>query len=155
MVSKATNEELEEYKMLNEIALSTGGINGRKRKQKKIIDEYARSLVGKSGLDDLLYSHVHRNPRHLTPEDYNSIMNEVAEGNYEGSVTLITESPIFPEELKATACKKIKDTAKQVKDAREKAADFKTAARKIKEKTGVDVSQRSFGRVIDLSLIHI
>lgn len=149
MVSKATNEELEEYKMLNEIALSTGGINGRKRKQKKIIDEYARSLVGKSGLDDLLYSHVQRNPRQLTLEDYKSIMNEVAEGNYEGSVALITESPIFPEELKATACKKIKDTAKQVKDAREKAADFKTAARKIKEKTGVDVSQRSFGRVID------
>lgn len=149
MVSKATNEELEEYKMLNEIALSTGGINGRKRKQKKIIDEYARSLVGKSGLDNLLYSHVQRNPRQLTLEDYKSIMNEVAEGNYEGSVTLITESPIFPEELKATACKKIKDIAKQVKDAREKAADFKTAARKIKEKTGVDVSQRSFGRVID------
>ena len=149
MVSKATNEELEEYKMLNEIALSTGGLTGRKRKQKKIIDKYARSLVGKSGLDDLLYSHVQRNPRQLTLEDYKSIMNEVAEGNYEGSVTLITESPIFPEELKATACKKIKDTAKQVKDAREKAADFKTAARKIKEKTGVDVSQRSFGRVID------
>lgn len=149
MVSKATNEELEEYKMLNEIALSTGGINGRKRKQKKIIDKYTRSLVGKSGLDDLLYSHVQRNPRQLTLEDYKSIMNEVAEGNYEGSVALITESPIFPEELKATACKKIKDTAKQVKDAREKAADFKTAARKIKEKTGVDVSQRSFGRVID------
>lgn len=149
MISKATNEELEEYKMLNEIALSTGGINGRKRKQKKIIDEYARSLVGKSGLDDLLYSHVQRNPRQLTLEDYKSIMNEVAEGNYEGSVALITESPIFPEELKATVCKKIKDTAKQVKDAREKAADFKTAARKIKEKTGVDVSQRSFGRVID------
>lgn len=149
MVSKATNEELEEYKMLNEIALSTGGLTGRKRKQKKIIDKYARSLVGKSGLDDLLYSHVQRNPRQLTLEDYKSIMNEVAEGNYEGSVALITESPIFPEELKATACKKIKDTAKQVKDAREKAADFKTAARKIKEKTGVDVSQRSFGRVID------
>lgn len=149
MVSKATNEELEEYKMLNEIALSTGGLTGRKRKQKKIIDKYTRSLVGKSGLDDLLYSHVQRNPRQLTLEDYKSIMNEVAEGNYEGSVTLITESPIFPEELKATACKKIKDTAKQVKDAREKAADFKTAARKIKEKTGVDVSQRSFGRVID------
>lgn len=149
MVSKATNEELEEYKMLNEIALSTGGLNGRKRKHKKIIDKYARSLVGKSGLDDLLYSHVQRNPRQLTLEDYKSIMNEVAEGNYEGSVALITESPIFPEELKATACKKIKDTAKQVKDAREKAADFKTAARKIKEKTGVDVSQRSFGRVID------
>ena len=149
MVSKATNEELEEYKMLNEIALSTGGLTGRKRKQKKIIDKYARSLVGKSGLDDLLYSHVQRNPRQLTLEDYKSIMNEVAEGNYEGSVTLITESPIFPEELKATVCKKIKDTAKQVKDAREKAADFKTAARKIKEKTGVDVSQRSFGRVID------
>lgn len=149
MVSKATNEELEEYKMLNEIALSTGGLTGRKRKQKKIIDKYARSLVGKSGLDDLLYSHVQRNPRQLTLEDYKSIMNEVAEGNYEGSVTLITESPIFPEELKATACKKIKDTAKQVKDARKKAADFKTAARKIKEKTGVDVSQRSFGRVID------
>lgn len=149
MVSKATNEELEEYKMLNEIALSTGGLTGRKRKQKKIIDKYTRSLVGKSGLDDLLYSHVQRNPRQLTLEDYKSIMNEVAEGNYEGSVALITESPIFPEELKATACKKIKDTAKQVKDAREKAADFKTAARKIKEKTGVDVSQRSFGRVID------
>ena len=149
MVSKATNEELEEYKMLNEIALSTGGLTGRKRKQKKIIDKYARSLVGKSGLDDLLYSHVQRNPRQLTLEDYKSIMNEVAEGNYEGSVALITESPIFPEELKATVCKKIKDTAKQVKDAREKAADFKTAARKIKEKTGVDVSQRSFGRVID------
>lgn len=149
MVSKATNEELEEYKMLNEIALSTGGLTGRKRKQKKIIDKYARSLVGKSGLDDLLYSHVQRNPRQLTLEDYKSIMNEVAEGNYEGSIALITESPIFPEELKATACKKIKDTAKQVKDAREKAADFKTAARKIKEKTGVDVSQRSFGRVID------
>lgn len=149
MVSKATNEELEEYKMLNEIALSTGGLTGRKRKQKKIIDKYARSLVGKSGLDDLLYSHVQRNPRQLTLEDYKSIMNEVAEGNYEGSVELITESPIFPEELKATACKKIKETAKQVKDAREKAADFKTAARKIKEKTGVDVSQRSFGRVID------
>lgn len=149
MVSKATNEELEEYKMLNEIALSTGGLTGRKRKQKKIIDKYARSLVGKSGLDDLLYSHVQRNPRQLTLEDYKSIMNEVAEGNYEGSVALIAESPIFPEELKATACKKIKDTAKQVKDAREKAADFKTAARKIKEKTGVDVSQRSFGRVID------
>ena len=149
MVSKATNEELEEYKMLNEIALSTGGLTGRKRKQKKIIDKYVRSLVGKSGLDDLLYSHVQRNPRQLTLEDYKSIMNEVAEGNYEGSVALITESPIFPEELKATACKKIKDTAKQVKDAREKAADFKTAARKIKEKTGVDVSQRSFGRVID------
>lgn len=149
MVSKATNEELEEYKMLNEIALSTGGLTGRKRKQKKIIDKYVRSLVGKSGLDDLLYSHVQRNPRQLTLEDYKSIMNEVAEGNYEGSVALITESPIFPEELKATVCKKIKDTAKQVKDAREKAADFKTAARKIKEKTGVDVSQRSFGRVID------
>lgn len=149
MVSKAINEELEEYKMLNEIALSTGGLTGRKRKQKKIIDKYARSLVGKSGLDDLLYSHVQRNPRQLTLEDYKSIMNEVAEGNYEGSIALITESPIFPEELKATACKKIKDTAKQVKDAREKAADFKTAARKIKEKTGVDVSQRSFGRVID------
>lgn len=149
MISKATNKELEEYKMLNEIALSTGGLKGGKRKQKKIIDKYAKSLVGKSGLDDKLYSHVQRNPRQLTIKDYNYIMNEVAEGNYEGPVKLITESPIFPEELKNDTCKEIKDTAKQVKDAREKAVNFKTAAREIKEKTGVDVSQRSFGRVID------
>lgn len=148
MVSKSTNEELEEYKMLNDIAQSTGGLKGRKRKQKQIIDKYSRSLVGKSGLDDLLLSHVNRNPRQLTRADYNFIMNEVADGSYEGSVKLITDSPIFPEEYKGEACRKIKDTAEHVKDAREKAVNFKSAARKIKDKTGVDISDKRFGRVL-------
>ena len=149
VVATATNDELEEYQMLNEVAQSTGKLGGGKRAREKAIKRYSQSLINRGGLDKLLLSHVNRNPRQLSPKDYDFIMNEVTEGRYKAAVEFIMSSGAFPQEYKKDACKKIKDTAIQVRDAREKAKNFREAAQQIKDRTGVDISTKGFGRVIN------
>lgn len=149
VIATATNEELEEYQMLNEVAQSTGKLGGGKRAREKVIRKYSQSLAARGGLDKLLLSHVSRNPRELSRNDYNFIMNEVVEGDYQGSIALITNSGAFPEEYKKEACDKIKATALQVREARKKARNFRETAQQIKDRTGVDVSTKGFGRVVN------
>ena len=149
VIAKATNEELEEYQMLNEVAQSTGKLGGGKGKREEAIRKYSQSLTVRGGLDKLLLSHVNRNPRELSRNDYNFIMNEVVEGEYQGSIALITNSGAFPQEYKKEACDKIKATALQVREARKKARNFRETAQQIKDRTGVDISTKGFGRVVD------
>lgn len=149
VIATATNEELEEYKMLNEVAQSTGKLGGGKRAREKAIRKYSQSLTARGGLDKLLLSHVNRNPRELSRNDYSFIMNEVVEGEYQGSIALITNSGAFPQEYKKEACDKIKATALQVREARKKARNFRETAQQIKDRTGVDVSTKGFGRVVN------
>lgn len=149
VIATATNEELEEYQMLNEVAQSAGKLGGGKRAREKAIRKYSQSLTARGGLDKLLLSHVNRNPRELSRNDYNFIMNEVVEGEYQGSIALITNSGAFPQEYKKEACDKIKATALQVREARKKARNFRETAQQIKDRTGVDVSTKGFGRVVN------
>lgn len=149
VIATATNEELEEYQMLNEVAQSTGKLGGGKRKREEAIRKYSQSLTVRGGLDKLLLSHVNRNPRELSRNDYNFIMNEVVEGEYKGSIALIINSGAFPQEYKKEACDKIKATALQVREARKKARNFRETAQQIKDRTGVDVSTKGFGRVVN------
>lgn len=149
VVVGATNEELEEYQMLSEVAQASGKLGGGKRAREKAIKKYASKVTARSGLDKLLLSHVNRNPRQLSVKDYETIMNEVVEGEYRQSINIIMSSGAFPEELKKTACKKIIDTAKQIKETRKKARNFRERAQQIKDETGVDVTSKGFGRVIN------
>lgn len=149
VVVGATNEELEEYQMLSEVAQASGKLGGGKRAREKAIKKYASKVTARSGLDKLLISHVNRNPRQLSVKDYETIMNEVVEGEYRQSINIIMSSGAFPEELKKTACEKIIDTAKQIKETRKKARNFRERAQQIKDETGVDVTSKGFGRVIN------
>ena len=149
VVVGATNEELEEYQMLSEVAQASGKLGGGKRAREKAIKKYASKVTARSGLDKLLLSHVNRNPRQLSVKDYETIMNEVVEGEYRQSINIIMSSGAFPEELKKTACEKIIDTAKQIKETRKKARNFRERAQQIKDETGVDVTSKGFGRVIN------
>ena len=149
VVVGATNEELEEYQMLSEVAQASGKLGGGKRAREKAIKKYASKVTARSGLDKLLLSHVNRNPRQLSVKDYETIMNEVVEGEYRQSINIIMSSGAFPEEFKKTACEKIIDTAKQIKETRKKARNFRERAQQIKDETGVDVTSKGFGRVIN------
>ena len=144
----ATNEELLEYQMLGEVAQSQRKLGGGKRAREKAIKNYAEGLASKSGLDKLLLSHVNRSPRQLSVDDYKFIMNEVIEGDYRASISLIMGLGSFPQEYKKAACKKIKDTALQIREARAKARNYRERAQEIKDRTGVDITSGSFNRVI-------
>ena len=146
VVATATNAEIEEYRMINEVAQSQGKLVGGKRNREKAINRYASSVVHRSDLDRLLLSHKARH--HISQEDYDIIMKEVVTGEYKESIKLIKKLPTFPEELKPVAYAAIKDTANKVKKARQKALQFRERAQQIKDETGVDVTTSRFGRVV-------
>lgn len=149
-LTTATDDELAEYKLLADYAQDTASLKGRTAKgRQKALDKFSKGVVARGGLDKMLLSHVNRSPSQLSRQDYNYIMDQVAIGNYKGPVALILQSPVFPEEYKKQAAKAIKDTALKVKEAREKAKNFTETARNIKDKTGVDVTDKNFQRVVN------
>ena len=149
-LTTATDDELAEYKLLADYSQDTASLKGRTAKgRQKALDKFSKGVVARGGLDKMLLSHVNRSPSQLSRQDYNYIMDQVAIGNYKGPVALILQSPVFPEEYKKQAAKAIKDTALKVKDAREKAKNFTETARNIKDKTGVDVTDKNFQRVVN------
>ena len=149
-LTTATDDELAEYKLLADYSQDTASLKGRTAKgRQKALDKFSKGVIARGGLDKMLLSHVNRSPSQLSRQDYNYIMDQVAIGNYKGPVALILQSPVFPEEYKKQAAKAIKDTALKVKDAREKAKNFTETARNIKDKTGVDVTDKNFQRVVN------
>lgn len=146
----ATDEELSDYKLLADYAQDTASIKGRTAKgREKALTKFSKGVIARGGLDKQLLSHVNRKPRQLDRKDYEYIMDQVAIGNYKGPVALILQSPVFPEEYKKQTAQAIKDTALKVRDAREKAANFTKTARDIKNRTGVDVTDKNFQRVVN------
>ena len=149
-LTTATDDELAEYKLLADYSQDTASLKGITAKgRQKALDKFSKGVIARGGLDKMLLSHVNRSPSQLSRQDYNYIMDQVAIGNYKGPVALILQSPVFPEEYKKQAAKAIKDTALKVKDAREKAKNFTETARNIKDKTGVDVTDKNFQRVVN------
>lgn len=150
VLATATDDEISDYKLLADYAQDTAKMKGRTAKgREKALTKFSKGIIAKGGLDKMLLSHVNRDPSQLNEKDYRWIMNQVAIGNYKGPVALILQSPVFPEEYKKQAAQAIKDTAIKVRDARKKAENFTETAREIKDKTGVDITDRNFQRVVD------
>lgn len=146
-VFSLSNEQLQEFYTASNVAREAGrGKQGQRRRENEVL-KYAKSILNKADLNRNLNNAVWRN--WITAKDAEEIKKEVLSGKYTKSVDFIKNNGAFEEAYKDMACKQIKDTALQIKKARERLLETNIAVNEIKRDHDIDLGSRGVNRVLE------